>query len=218
LSRRGATWLLLALLLPGCATPPPLLPPGPLQSTIRVVARGWHTDLCVQEPAPGADPLAPLAAAFPGVRFLCFGFGERQYLLSKNPGFLETLSALLPSRAAVLMTALRVPPAAAFAEEDVVALGVTPAGEAALRAFLWRTLETSTSGGPIPLRDGPYPGSVFYAASGTYDALRTCNTWAAAGLRAAGLPVGGPVIFAGQVMSQARRIAAAQRLSAPRTE
>jgi uncharacterized protein (TIGR02117 family) len=196
--------------LAACAAVPPALPPGPRPVRIAVADRGWHTELCVAAPAP-ADPLAALAAGFPGARFLCLGFGERQYLLSPDPGLGEMLSALLPSRAALLVTALSAPPAEAFGAANVVELGITTEGAARLGAFLWRSLETTRTGAPVRLRDGPYPGSAYFAATGTYDAFTTCNTWTADGLRAAGLPVGGLVIFAGQVMSQARSIAAAER-------
>ena len=151
-----------------------------------------------------------MAAGFAGASVLCFGFGERQYLLSADRGLLTELSALLPSRSALLMTALRAPPAAAFGADSVVVLPVTAPAEAALRHFLWRSLALSAAGAPVRLADGPYPGSVFWAASGTYDAFSTCNTWTAAGLRAAGLPLRGPVLFAGQVMSQVRQIAPQQ--------
>ena len=142
------------------------------------------------------------------MRVLCFGFGERQYLVSQDHGLLTELSALLPSRAALLMTALRAPPQAAFGAENVVVLHVSPAAEAALRRFIGRSLKRDAAGAPIRLRDGPYPGSVFWAAAGTYDAFSTCNTWTADGLRAAGVTLGGPIVFAGQVMSQAREAAA----------
>lgn len=165
------------------------------------------------EPAPAgvADPLVPLVADFPGVRFVCFGFGERQYFLSENPGLLEELSALLPSKAALLMTALSAPPPAAFGRQQVATLRVSLAGEAALRRFIWQSIQADAAGRPIRLSNGPYAGSVFYAATGTYDAFFTCNSWTADGLRAAGIPLGGWVVFAGQVMSQARRVEALQR-------
>lgn len=176
-----------------------------------MVERAWHTDLCVDTPADGADPLAPFAAAFPGARTLCFGFGERQYLFSADHGLMEKLSALLPGRAVLLVTALPTSPAAAFGADKVVTLRMTDAGDAALHRFLRSTAEGDAGGAPWFLRQGPYPGSAYYAAVGTYDMLDTCNTWSVAGLRAAGLaPGGGPVVFAGQVMSRARRIAAAQ--------
>ena len=205
--RRARCGLLLALALAGCVQAP-VSPSAPATVPIAVVERGWHTDLCIAPP-DAAGPLAALAADFPGVRFLCFGFGDRRYLLSAHRDAAGMLLALLPGPAALLMTALAAPPEAAFGAGNVVRLRLTPAGAAGLHAFLWRSLQTTQAGAPIRLGDGPYPGSVFYAASATYGVLANCNTWTADGLRAAGLPVGGAVLLAGQVMARARRIAAA---------
>ena len=36
---------------------------------------------------------------------------------------------------------------------------------------------------------GPYPGSVFYASTGTFALTHTCNTWTAQALQVGGLPV-----------------------------
>ncbi len=61
------------------------------------------------------------------------------------------------------------------------------------------------------LADGPYAGSVFYAANETYDAFYTCNTWTALVLRQGGLPVDPRgVVFAEQVMQQVTQIASDQ--------
>ena len=199
----------LPLVLAGCATADTALLAGPATQQFSVVDRGWHTEICVAAATDAADPLAPFAAGFPGATELCFGFGERQWLVTHERGVAEMLSALLPSRAALLLTALRAPPVEAFGAADTVTLHVPPASAAALRRFIRRSTRFDAAGRPVRLAAGPYPGSVFFAATGTYDALSTCNTWSAAALRHAGVPVGGPVVFAGQVMAQVRRIAAA---------
>jgi hypothetical protein len=178
-----------------------------------VAERGWHTDLCLSV-ADLSGPIVSLTRDFPGVKTLSFGFGERQFLLSRRPGLGEMLSALLPSRSALLMTALNSPPAEAFGADNVVTLGVARAGLVGVTDFIWDSLETQDDR-PVRLTDGPYPGSVFFAARGTYDAFATCNTWTATGLRAAGLPVNAGVVFADQVMSQARYLAAHQPHDSP---
>lgn len=205
-------WLTAALLLSACAAP--RLPVG-VRATrngpvVYVIDRGWHTDvgLPVQEVA---GPLATLERGFPGVRFLTFGFGERQYLLSRQVTSGGMLLALLPSRSALLMTALKATPETAFGQPHVVVLHVSRAGLERIEASIWRELEPGPDGGPWVLAAGPYPGSVFYAARDTYDAFATCNTWTAAILYRGGLPM--PtfgVLFAGQVLRAARRIAAQQ--------
>jgi hypothetical protein len=218
--------------LVACSSSPPVPPPGPIATTIAVVERGWHTDVCIR--AEDAGPwLLALAHGygFDGEHFLCFGFGERQYVLTRDPGPLATISALLPSRAALLMTVLRDSPGAAFGSSNVVNLGISRDGLTGLQAFLRGAVQTdeadqpqgnaadkpegNPAGKPVGLGEGPYPGSVFFAASGTYDLFYTCNTWTAAALRSAGLPVSTTVLFAGGVMRQARQLAAPQLGSAP---
>jgi uncharacterized protein (TIGR02117 family) len=201
---------LITALLSGCATlsPTPTPPPGAAARTehITVVGRGWHTDICLN-PMDAHDSL-DLARRFPGAAYLCFGFGERQYYMGRQTGPIEMLSALLPSSSALLVTALRVPPNAAFPGETVD-LSISRAGMTGLVAFIQKDVETGSGGNPIVLGPGPYPGSVFWAGRRTYDAFFTCNSWTADGLRAAGLPFRGNALFAGQVMDQVRRLAAA---------
>ncbi len=185
-------------------------PPVDDDVVVYVIERGWHTDIGL--PAEEiTGPLARLEAPFPGVRFLTFGFGERQFVVDRQTGFGAMLSALLPSRSALLATALRTIPEAAFGADNVVALRIPPAGMARIQAVIWQELDRSSDGEPLLLANGPYPGSVFYAADDTYDGLFTCNTWTAATLRAGGLPI--PmlgVLFSGQVMGMARWISAHQ--------
>jgi uncharacterized protein (TIGR02117 family) len=178
-------------------------------ATITVVERGWHTDICLPENDAG-QWVANLARRFNGARYLCFGFGERRYLLTHDHGPVELIVALFPSQAALLMTVLKAPPAAAFGPGNVVELGIDRAGLSGLQAYLREAVRIDHEDPPPPLADGPYPGSVFFAATGTYELVNTCNTWTANALRSAGLPVDNHVVFASGVMRQARRLAAQQ--------
>jgi uncharacterized protein (TIGR02117 family) len=180
------------------------LPSAPPAATITLVERSWHTDICIRVEDAG-EFVVGLAQRFAGANFLCFGFGERQYVTQREHGLLTMISALFPSQGALLMTVLRDTPAAAFGAKNTVPLGVSTAGLAGLQAYLHDAVDTEASGGPLRLGDGPYPGSVFFGATGTYDLVHTCNTWTAAALRAAGLPIRtAGVIFAGGVMRQAQ--------------
>jgi uncharacterized protein (TIGR02117 family) len=206
LPRRLFAAVCLSLLTAACSTPASIEPPD--DPVIYVIGRGWHTDigLPVDEIA---GKLAGLQAAFPGARFLTFGFGERQFLLDRKTDFGAMVNALLPSRSALLMTALRAPPDKAFGSSNVVALHVSGPGLDRIEAGIWHELELSVTGEPVRLADGHYPGSVFYAARDTYDGLFTCNTWTAHILRTGGLPMPATgVLFAGQVMGMARWIGA----------
>jgi hypothetical protein len=203
---------ILAAALAGCASAAPSLPAEPLDVRIDTVQRDWHTDL--------TGPLAKLAGGFRGARVLCFGFGERQYMLEKDHSTLAMLTSLLPSRAVVLATPLPGAPAETVTRNqgflDIETLHVSRAGVASLSGFVWRSIQTTPDGAPVRLGPGSTPGSAFFAASGTYNAFATCNTWTATGLRTAGLPIDDAVIFVDDLMPQVRRVARAQAAPADR--
>jgi len=200
---------LLAGWLAGCAVARTAGPVPRGETTVYVVGRGWHTDigLPVNEVT---GPLASLESDFPGVRFMVFGFGEREYYMRRDEGSGEMLAALLPSKSAILMTALNAPPTEAFADHEVVVLHLPPNDVARIVARLWDGLEKHADGSAVRLANGPYVGSMFYASNETYDGFHTCNTWTALVLRDGGLPMNTHVLFAGQVMQQVSRIAEMQ--------
>ena len=200
---------LLAGWLAGCAVTPTDAPVPNGETAIYVVARGWHTDIGLPVDAV-TGPLASLERDFPGVRFMVFGFGERQFYMARDTGSGEMLAALLPSESAILMTALRAPPPEAFADQTVVTLHLSRSGVERIALRVWDQLEKTADGSVIRLADGPYIGSMFYASRETYDAFHTCNTWTALLLRDGGYPMNTHVLFAGQVMQQVARIAAMQ--------
>jgi uncharacterized protein (TIGR02117 family) len=195
--------------LAGCAVMPTDAPVPNGDVTIYVVGRGWHTDIGLPMNEV-AGPLASLKSDFPGVRYLVFGFGERQYYMARDAGSGEMLAALLPSKSAILVTALLATPTEAFADQTVVTLHLPKSGAERVAMRLWDDLEKAADGSVARLADGPYVGSAFYASPDTYDALHTCNTWTAQVLREGGLPMNTHVLFAGQVMQQVTRIAAMQ--------
>ena len=219
--RRGliAALLLFAAAGPpgGCAAAPPPLPPeaGPRTHAVHLVARGWQTEIGIPVHDGLEGPLAPLAAERPEARFLLFGFGERNYLLSRDPSPGDMLMALLPGRpAAVMLSGIRTAPAAVFGAEEVVVLPVSRAGRERLERFLAGSFDLDAAGRPHRLAAGAWPASALYAASAPYSATYTCNTWTADALAQAGLPVSASgVLFASQVMAQGRR--AARTLGAP---
>jgi uncharacterized protein (TIGR02117 family) len=207
---RLAAALLGGCLLVGCAgslPPNALVPSG--DASIYVVERGWHTDigLPVDEIA---GPLATLQRWFPGMRFMVFGFGERAYYMARRTGSAELLTAMLPSESAILMTALSASPIEAFADQHVVELHLPQDAVDRIANRIWQVLEKGPDGSAVRLADGPYPGSVFLASTETYDLFNTCNTWTAALLHDAGLPIDPQVLLADQVMQQVNRIAVVQ--------
>ncbi len=200
---------LMAGWLAGCATAPLDIPVPRGGVTIYIAERGWHTDIGLPV-SEMTGPLASLERDFPGLRFMVFGFGEREYYMGRNEGPAAMLAALFPSKSAILLTPLRVPPSEAFPIQQVVVLHLPKSGVQQIAMQLWHDLEKSADGSPVRLGDGPDAGSVFYASRQTYDAFHTCNTWTALLLHDAGLPINTHVLFATEVMQQVRQIAAKQ--------
>lgn len=207
---RLAAALLSVFVLVSCAGPlPPDAPVPTGDFSIYIVERGWHTDigLPVDEIT---GPLATLGQGFPGVRFMVFGFGERAYYMARRTGSAELLTAMFPSKSTILMTALSASPTEAFADQHVVELHVPQDAVDRIANRIWQVLEKGAEGSAVRLADGPYPGSVFLASTETYDLFNTCNTWTAAVLNGAGLPIDPHVLLADQVMQQVDRIAILQ--------
>lgn len=212
---QACRWVFLAslLLCAACTAPARLSATpdtAPLTATLFVIDRGWHTDIGLRaDDITGA--LVALKNRFPGARYLSLGFGERAYITSRQVTVGTTLRALLPSESALLVSALRTSPQTAFGAGNVVTLRVTPGGLARLEYRLWQEFERTPADTPVSLGPGPYAGSEFFAALGTYDAFHTCNTWTATILATAGLPVSASgVIFAHQILNQARAVARRQ--------
>ncbi|MGH7120624.1 MAG: DUF2459 domain-containing protein [Acetobacteraceae bacterium] len=200
-----------AFFLGGCAATPPPRDPAPATEIVTVIGRGWHTELglpVISLP----PPLASLAAAFPGAVTLSFGFGDRAFVLARHRGLRDALGALLPNPGLILLTVLKTSPAVAFDARHVVTLHVSRAAFAGIASFVWHSLATESGTLPRPYGPGPYPGSLYYAASLPYDAFHTCNTWVAEALRAGGVPVQAEgVLFASEIIREARRAAARSR-------
>ena len=164
---------------------------------IYVLRGGWHTELAL--PLQLIDsPLSGLKSDFPGARYLVFGWGARDYYMAQNPGIAEATRALSPGPAVMLVMALPSAPS-----ENAFVVFVSRQGVARLSRWLWNELAKDAAGQAQRIAAGPYPQSVFYAATGSYDASHTCNTWTAEALRVAGLPVNAAgIIFADQVTAQ----------------
>lgn len=198
--------VLTTVVLSACSNVPSKAPASAVTNIV-VIDRGWHTEICIHYEDAGAS-VSKYADGFTGTQFLCFGFGDRHYVVDRNHGFATMLSTVLPSKGALLMTALRASPSAAFGEQNAVSLQISQAGLVGLQRYLVDAAERDDAGVPRRLSEGPYAGSVFFAATATYDLMNTCNTWTADAMRAADLPVNDAVIFASGVMRQARRLAA----------
>jgi hypothetical protein len=136
--------------------------------------------------------------------------GGRDYYMAGDPGLGDLLRAAVPGPAVLLVIPLQASPEAFAGAANAFAVPVSRGGAERLSQFLWEYLAKDAEGAPRRIGAGPYPGSVFYASTGTFDLTYTCNTWTAEVLRAAGLPVSSAgVVYAGQILHQLSPPAAA---------
>ena len=175
---------------------------APPTEMIFVISGGWHTELGLPLEALN-NPLAASKLHFRRARYLVFGWGARGYYMSPDPGIGDLLRATTPGPAVVLVIPLQISPEMFFGASNVFVLPAPSEGIQRLSQFLWDYLDKDESGAPHGIGTGPYPHSVFYASTGTYNLGHTCNTWTAEALRVAGLPVSPTgVVFARQVLDQ----------------
>ena len=182
---------------------------------IFVIEGGWHTELALSvESLRGS--LTLFADAFPGARYLVFGWGQRDYYMARKPTIGDLLGAALPSSAVMLVVPLWRAPANVYGADHVFNVVVSDEGASALSGFIWRFLAKGADGRPVRVASGPYPQSAFYASRGTYSLGYTCNTWAATALRAAGVPIhASDVVLADQLTIQLRTMGCLDETNPP---
>jgi hypothetical protein len=132
-------------------------------------------------------------------KYLSFGWGNRRFYMAAHPGSGDALAALFRSPSVLFVQR-------ASAPADLLGPQAQIHWLCADREELWRVdryIQASLvrpGGKPVDLGRGPLPESRFYASIGHYSAAHTCNTWTAAALQYARLPVRARgVILAGQV-------------------
>lgn len=203
-----------ACILAGCAATPvtPYRGAAPPHQTLYVLDNGWHTEIGVPVDTLSTS-LAALVNAKPDIRYVVFGWGQRNYYMAGHPGLGDLIGAAFPSRSVVLVIPLENPPPKSFMSGvESFALPVSQDGLDRLSEFIADSIAWNSRHRPHRLGEGPYPGSSFYASTETYSLAQTCNTWTAEALRVAGLPVSASgVIFAHQVIDQVRGLAMLSR-------
>lgn len=137
------------------------------------------------------DPVHSIGAPeFRGKDWLEFGWGDADFYQKEGESLLLGLKALfLPTGSVMHVHGFNGSPAANFPKTEIVALHLTDAGYARLLDFLRASFARDADGKARPLGAGLYGLSRFYAATGTYSLLNTCNTWSARALAAGGFPI-----------------------------
>lgn len=188
--------LAVPMMVPGC-TAEPTAPPMARSSAVQpevpreiyVASNGWHSAIFVDAAAISTDAL-PEAADFPKAAFLGFGWGDADYFPARDPGVLALLTAALqPTPSVIHVTGLPSHPRAAFPDDEVIAVPVSPDGLEALLAFLNKVFIREGRERASMVAPGLHRFSKFYSANGKFHLFNNCNRWTARALAAAGISI-----------------------------
>ena len=169
----------------------------------------WHAAIVIKTVDISAAVL-PELRDFPSAEQLEFSWGDRDYFPAPDPGIGLALKAAFWSSGSILHVVgssgslENVYPGA-----EIIEIGLSEDNLHRLTKFISDSFARSSPNAPAEAGPGLSPNGRFYPANGRFSILRTCNTWTAEALAAAGLPVNPRyVITAGNLASRLRSLSA----------
>lgn len=207
--------LILLLALFGCSSTPSAPAKeraGDGWRSVLVVDHGLHAGLLIAR-ADLLEELPALAAAFGQGDFIELGWGDEDFYRAPRATLGLALQALLwPTPAVLHLVGISGDPRRRFAAGQVLEVHLGEHGYRQLLAFVAASFTRSPQGAPVELGPGLYGDSRFYRAEGRYSLVRTCNTWLAEALAAAGCPLQpARVVSTGQLLDGLRQATGACR-------
>jgi uncharacterized protein (TIGR02117 family) len=178
-------------------------PQEPACKQVFIVHNAWHAAIVLNKEDLSSIAL-PELADFPGARFLEFSWGDRDFFTDPNAGVWAALRAAFWSSGSVLhLVGFNDGVAEFYRGSETTELRLAPPAYRLLIDFLSHAFARPASAGRAQSSPGLFAYSRFYPATARFSLLRTCNTWVAEALSAAGLPVSpGGVLTAGNLASQ----------------
>ncbi len=170
-------------------------------TTIFVQTNGVHTGIVMPVAAQGIDWRDRVRASdLPDPRsagqWLAFGWGDRGFYIDTPTWRQARLSTIVTALTGSGATVMHVDHLDPFVpDENWRPLRLRPAEYRRLAAYVAATFAAKRQ-----VTAGYTPRDVFYAATGHYSALRTCNVWTGEALRHAGVRMGRWTPFESDVM------------------
>lgn len=173
---------------------------------IAVIKYNWHTEIAM----PLQALSGPLARIYPNAArtgYLIVGFGDRAYFTDREAGVGTAIAALFPGPAVIELNALDdLPSGESF---SLVRLHLTQDALDRIEHFVWESLAKREDGSLIEVVEHE-PTNRFYEARQNYDVLDNCNNWTTEALRTGGLPFSTDMLFADEVIDQAKNLSSIQ--------
>ena len=171
-------------------------PPQGRGTRIFVASNGVHTDLIVPMVSASRDWRPMLAGDWtpPDVSrfgYVAIGWGDRAFYLETPTWADLKVSTALRAVTGMNGTVLHVQATGTpFLSDRVRSVMLTDDRFQRLNAYIVASFARDTTGLPIPIASAHYNRyDIFYAATGYYSFVFTCNEWARAGLRHANVRV-----------------------------
>ena len=180
-----------------------------LVRTVFIVHDAWHAAIVIKKADIPAVVL-PELRDFPSAEYLEFSWGDRDYFPAPDGGLGLALKAAFWSSGSILhVVGFKDAVQNAYPSAEIIEIPLSEEGFQRLVKFISDTFSRPHPPAPAEARPGLFSNGRFYAAEGKFSLLRTCNTWVAEALSAAGLPIRPSyVITAGNLSDQLRPFAA----------
>ena len=182
-----------------------------LVRTVFIVHDAWHAAIVIKKADIPAVVL-PELRDFPSAEYLEFSWGDRDYFPAPDGGLGLALKAAFWSSGSILhVVGFKDAVQNAYPSAEIIEIPLSEEGFQRLVKFISDTFSRPHPPAPAEARPGLFSNGRFYAAEGKFSLLRTCNTWVAEALSAAGLPIRSSyVITAGNLSDKLRPFAAAK--------
>jgi uncharacterized protein (TIGR02117 family) len=179
--------------------------------TVYLVHNSWHAAIVLSHDDLNLQ-LLPELKEFPPAKFVEFSWGDQDYFPDPNSGIWAALRAGFWSSGSVVhLVAAHANPREFYPSAEIFELRLNSAAQRELIRYLSDSF-ARPGAGPAPARPGLFNYSRFYPSNQRFSVLRTCNTWVAEALAAAGLPLTpGNVFTAGNLASQVAPLATANQ-------
>lgn len=178
-----------------CAASRPLLqgPTPQAQSTmptvrVFIVVHHWHSGVVLPRAAL-APTVVPEVADFPDADYLEFGWGDRDYYEGKRGVWVILKAALWPRPGVLHVVSCSGRVVTCFPYSRIVSLDMPHSALQSLSERLGGSFRRDAQPKATPLGPGLYGESRFYPSRDKFYLLKTCNTWTAGLLEAAGYPM-----------------------------
>jgi len=170
---------------------------------VTIVHNSWHAGIVLRK-TDLTDKTMPELADFAAAQLIEFSWGDKDYFPDPTSGIFGAIKAALWSGGSVMhLVGFSDTVENFYRGASITELRLNATAYERMVKYINETFAREKLSGRTPSAPGLFPYSRFYPASRSFSVLRTCNTWVAEALEAAGLPISSAfVITAGNLQSQ----------------